>query len=192
MTTVNVYLTFDGNCKAAFDFYKTVFGKEFRDYNTFAEMPPQDGMPPMPEEMKDRIMHVSLPVSEQTTLMGSDTGGEWGQGFQMGNNFSISVNTSSTEEADRIFNSLSKEGVIKQIPFTGYPFLVAGMKRMECSHGKDRDKERKLKRKLEASTVQYFLLLFDHSATPFSFIFQFHLDNDPLLKQLKTIERLSK
>ena len=112
MTTVNVYLTFDGNCKAAFDFYKTVFGKEFRDYNTFAEMPPQDGMPPMPEEMKDRIMHVSLPVSEQTTLMGSDTGGEWGQGFQMGNNFSISVNTSSTEEADRIFNALAAGGKI--------------------------------------------------------------------------------
>ncbi|MDP3644920.1 MAG: hypothetical protein Q8S54_17265 [Bacteroidota bacterium] len=29
MTTVNVYLTFNGNCLEAFNFYKSVFGGEF-------------------------------------------------------------------------------------------------------------------------------------------------------------------
>ena len=67
-----------------------------------------------------------------------------------------------------LFEDISKEGVTKQIQFTGYPFLVAGMKRMECSHGVDRDKERKLKRKLETSAVRciiYFQRYFSLHAT---------------------------
>ena len=30
MTTVNPYLTFNGNCEEAFNFYKEVFGSDFR------------------------------------------------------------------------------------------------------------------------------------------------------------------
>ena len=39
MATVNPYLMFDGNCKEAFDFYKTAFGKDFADINLFGDMP---------------------------------------------------------------------------------------------------------------------------------------------------------
>lgn len=113
MTTVNVYLTFDGNCREAFEFYKTVFNGEFPHVSTFGEMPPQEGMPPMPAEMKDRIMHVSLPISKETILMGSDTGGEWGSDLKIGNNFSISVNTDNLDEARRLFNALSEGGKVK-------------------------------------------------------------------------------
>lgn len=112
MKTVNVYLTFDGNCKKAFDFYKSVFGGEFPYVGTFGEIPPQEGMPPIPDEMKSRIMHISLPISKETMLMGSDAGGEWAPELKVGNNFSLSVNTASTEEADRIFNALSDGGNI--------------------------------------------------------------------------------
>lgn len=110
MTTVNVYLTFEGDCKAAFDFYKSVFGGEFPQVSTFGEMPPQEGMPPIDEKSKDKIMHISLPISKETVLMGSDTGGEWAKNFKKGNNFSITINTENKEEADRIFNDLSKGG----------------------------------------------------------------------------------
>ncbi len=112
MTTVNIYLTFDGNCKEAFEFYKSVFGGEFPYVGTFAEMPPQEGMPPIPEEMKSQIMHMSLPISKETILMGSDTGGGLSGEFKQGNNFSISVTTESKEEADRIFTSLSEGGKV--------------------------------------------------------------------------------
>lgn len=112
MATVNVYLTFDGNCREAFEFYKSVFGGDFQYVGTFGEMPPQEGQPPMPEEMKSRIMHISLPISEETALMGSDTGGEWANDLKQGNNFSISVNATSTEEADRIFEALCEGGNI--------------------------------------------------------------------------------
>lgn len=72
MATVNVYLTFNGNCREAFDFYKSVFGGEYPYIGTFGEMPPQEGKE-MSSEDKDKIMHVSLPISKETMLMGSDT-----------------------------------------------------------------------------------------------------------------------
>lgn len=112
MTTINVYLTFNGNCREAFEFYKSVFGGEFPYVGTFGQMPPQEGLPPLPDSMKDLIMHISLPISKETVLMRSDTGGEWAPQLVTGNNFSISVNTDSTTEADRIFNALANGGKV--------------------------------------------------------------------------------
>ena len=113
MTRINIYLTFQGNCKQAFDFYQSIFGGDYGYVGTFEEMPPQEGMPPMTDEMKKQIIHISLPISKETVLMGSDTGGEWSSDFKQGNNFSISVNTDSKEKADAIFNGLAEKGEIK-------------------------------------------------------------------------------
>lgn len=112
MKAVNIYLTFNGNCKEAFDFYKSILGGDYSHFNTFGEMPPQEGTPPVTEEDKNKVMHVSLPISEHTVLMGSDTGGEWAKGFKQGNNFSVSVSTDKKEEADRIFSELSNGGTV--------------------------------------------------------------------------------
>ena len=112
MTTVNIYMTFDGNCREAFDFYKSVFGGEFAYIGTFADMPPREGMPPVPESEKDRIMHVSLPVSKETALMGSDSSEIFEHVTVVGDNISVSVNTDSMEEAERIFIGLSAGGKI--------------------------------------------------------------------------------
>ena len=113
MTTVNIYLTFEGNCQQAFDFYKSVFGGDFHYVSRFGEMPPQEGVPPLSDDMKDKIMHISLPISKETVLMGSDTGGEWSPDFKVGNNFSISVDTDSKDSADNIFNKLVLGGEVK-------------------------------------------------------------------------------
>lgn len=109
MTTINTYLTFDGNCEAAFNFYKSVFGGEFAHLGKFNEMPP-DPKNPMSEEDLNKVMHVSLPIGKEALLMGSDTGGEWSPNFTPGNNFSISINTDTKAEADRIFNQLAQNG----------------------------------------------------------------------------------
>ncbi len=111
MATVNAYLTFNGNCKEAFEFYKSVFGGEFPYVGTFGEMPPQEDNA-MSEADKDKIMHISLPISKETVIFGSDTGGEWSSGFKAGNNFSLSINAESKEEADRLFNGLSAGGTV--------------------------------------------------------------------------------
>jgi PhnB protein len=112
MATVNVYLNFDGNCKEAFDFYQSVFGGEFPYVGTYGEMPLQEGAPALPEEHKNRIMHISLPIGEGTVLMGADTGGAWAEKVEFGNNVSISINTTNRDEADSIFNALSKNGKV--------------------------------------------------------------------------------
>jgi PhnB protein len=112
MASVNVYLNFNGNCEEAFNFYKSVFGGEFPYIGRCKDMPPQEGMPPMPEDMGNRIMHVSLPISKETMIMGSDTGGEWAKDFKQGNNFSISINASTKQEADDLFNKLAAGGKV--------------------------------------------------------------------------------
>jgi PhnB protein len=112
MTTVNVYLNFEGNCEEAFNFYKSIFGGEFSYLGRFKDMPPQKGIPPMTAEEGEKIMHVSLPISKETTLMASDAGGEWCAEVTKGNNFSVSISTDSQNEADRLFNGLSAGGQV--------------------------------------------------------------------------------
>lgn len=111
MTTVNIYLTFNGNCEEAFNFYKSVFGGEFQHIGRFKDMPAGSDNA-LPAEEAEKIMHVSLPISKETLLMGSDTGGEWSSRYSHGNNFSISINTDSKAEADRLFNGLSAGGEV--------------------------------------------------------------------------------
>jgi PhnB protein len=113
MTTVNVYLTFNGNCEEAFNFYKAAFEAEFAYIGRFNEMPAEAASGSgMSAADGNKIMHVSLPISSETILMGSDTGGEWSSQLVQGNNFSVSINTDSRTEADRLFKTLSQGGTI--------------------------------------------------------------------------------
>lgn len=111
MATVNIYLTFNGNCEEAFHFYQSVFGGEFPYVGRFGEMP-DDEEKKISKKEANRIMHISLPINKETILMGSDTGGEWASGFKQGNNFSISVHCDAKEEAERIFNGLAQGGMV--------------------------------------------------------------------------------
>lgn len=111
MATVNIYLTFDGNCEEAFKFYQSVFGGQIPYMARFKDMPPgEESQVKLGEE--NRIMHVSLPISKETMLMGSDTGGEWASGYSQGNNFTISITADSREEANKLFNGLSAGGKV--------------------------------------------------------------------------------
>lgn len=108
--SLNPYLDFDGNCREAFEFYRSVFGGEFMIFQTFADGPPDD-MPPMSEEVKRQVMHVSLPVGD-SILMGSDSP-PWAEGAPVaGSNFSIAFNPDSREQADAVFAKLSEGGEV--------------------------------------------------------------------------------
>lgn len=112
MAIANIYLNFNGNCEEAFLFYKSVLGGEFSYLGRYKEMPPQEGMPPLPKEAENLIMHISLPLSKETSLMGSDIYGEWTPVFIEGNNFSICLSPNSKDEAKLLFDGLSKGGKI--------------------------------------------------------------------------------
>lgn len=109
MPVLNIYLSFNGNCKEAFDFYKSVFGGEFQYVGTYGEMPPQKEIP-LRDDEKEKIMHITLPISKETMLMGGDTLEAFGAPIVNGNNFTISIKCDSMEEADDLFGKLSVGG----------------------------------------------------------------------------------
>jgi len=109
-TAVNPYLMFNGTCEEAFLFYKSVFGGDFPYIGKFKDAPAEEGEV-LSEEALNRIMHVSLPIGN-SILMGSDTHPRYGDvGF--GDNFSVSINAESREDADKIFNGLSAGGKVE-------------------------------------------------------------------------------
>lgn len=112
MAAINPYFVFNGNCEAAFNLYRSVFGGEFQMISRFGDAPPMPGQE-IPADLKSKIMHVSLPVSKETILMGSDANPAMGN-VQFGQNLSISVSAASKDEADRIFKGLSAGGKVTQ------------------------------------------------------------------------------
>ncbi len=106
---LNAYLTFDGNCREAFELYRTVFGGEFSVLQTFADGPPDM---PVAEADKSRVMHVSLPVGS-SVLMGSDRTAASEPPLVAGNNFSIAIEGRSREHCDEVFARLSEGGSVQ-------------------------------------------------------------------------------
>ena len=106
---LNTYLTFDDNCREAFEFYRSVFGGDFSIVMTYADAPAEMNVP---ESEKDRIMHVSFPVGS-SVLMGSDSCSAFGPPPNAGDNFAISIEAESREHCDEICAKLSEGGTIK-------------------------------------------------------------------------------
>ena len=110
--SLSIYLNFDGNCREAFEFYRSVFGGEFSIVQTFADGPPDMGVP---EEAKDQIMHVSYPIGS-SVLMGSDVMPGFGPSHVQGTNFSVSYTTESREQTDEFFAKISEGGTVQMAP----------------------------------------------------------------------------
>jgi len=63
MAAVSTYLNFVRSTEEAFNFYKLVFGGEFTGgIMRFRDIPQSENMPPIPENEKDLVMHVALPI----------------------------------------------------------------------------------------------------------------------------------
>ncbi len=112
MANINPYLLFDGNCEEAFDFYRGAFGGEFASKMRFSEMDPNAG------DNADKIMHVALPISGDSVLMGSDTPGD---DVTAGSSVSIAIGTNDRGEADKLFGSLSDGGSVT-MPMSDAPW----------------------------------------------------------------------
>jgi PhnB protein len=108
---IHPYLNFDGQTEEAMRFYERAIGGELTEFNRFGAMPAQPGFE-LPEEMKNRVMHVGLRLPGGQMIMASDTMEGMGPPHVVGTNSSISLHPSSREEADRIFQALGKGGEI--------------------------------------------------------------------------------
>ena len=124
MAHVSIYLNFMGNAEEAFTHYKKVFQTEFvMPIMRMTDIPNQEGMPPLSEAEKNRVMHVALPILGGTQLMGTDMLESMGHKLIEGNNVTISLNPDTKAEADRLYQELSKGGADAVAPhdeFWGY------------------------------------------------------------------------
>jgi len=113
MASTSTYLNFVRNTEEAFNFYKSVFGTEFNGpIARFGEIPPQEGMPPLPDADKNLVMHIELPIVGGHKLMGTDAPESMGFKVNFGNNVHINLQPDTREETKRLFEKLSGGGKV--------------------------------------------------------------------------------
>ncbi len=117
MARTSTYLNFSRNTEEAFNFYKSVFGGEFGSggIHRFGDMPPMDGMPPMPDEDKNLVMHIELAIVGGHMLMATDAPETMGFTVNFGNNVSINLEPDTREETKKLFDALSEGGRITMV-----------------------------------------------------------------------------
>ncbi len=124
MASVSIYLNFAGNAEEAFTAYKNIFKSEFSSpVMRMGDMPAQPGMPALSDADKAKVMHVALPILGGIQIMATDMLESMGHKLIEGNNVTISLNPDTKEEADRLYNELSKggtNGVAPHDEFWGY------------------------------------------------------------------------
>jgi PhnB protein len=111
MANINPYIHFNGNAEEAFTFYKSVFGGEFATIVRFKDFSNPEH--PVAEKEADKIMHIALPIGKTSVLMASDTPEFMGKHNENENRSKISISAESKEEADKIYDGLSKGGKIE-------------------------------------------------------------------------------
>lgn len=109
MKSVNPYLNFNGNTEEAFTFYQSVFGGDFPVVVRFKDLDDVN----VPEEERDQIAHIALPLGPNHMLMGTDVLESDDRTLTIGNNFSITISAESAEEAANLFEALSDGGQVE-------------------------------------------------------------------------------
>ena len=103
---MNPYLSFNGQCEAAFKFYEQCLGGRILAMLTYGSSPVADQTPP---EWRDKIMHTRL-IVENTVLMGSDSPPEH---YEQMKGMSVSLSIEKPEDAERIFHALAENGTVR-------------------------------------------------------------------------------
>jgi len=115
MARTSTYLNFPDHTEEVFNFYKSVFKTEFngKGIMRFGDIPPQEGAPPMTDELKNLVMHVELPITGGHVLMGTDAPEQMGFTVKFGNNVYINLEPDSREETKKLFTALSAGGKVE-------------------------------------------------------------------------------
>jgi PhnB protein len=103
---LNPYLTFNGQCEAAFKFYERCLGGKIEMMLSHGEAPTAEQIA---FEWRQKIMHAHLVVGDQV-LMGSDAPPAHYEKLQ---GFSASLGVEDPAEAERIFHALVENGTVR-------------------------------------------------------------------------------
>ena len=103
------YLSFNGRCREAFEFYEKALGGRITFMQTIGESPMASSMP---ADSHGRIMHVTMQIGDQM-LQGADAPS--GQ-FTTPAGFCVSAQFADVTEGKRVFSTLAQNGMV-QMPF---------------------------------------------------------------------------
>jgi len=101
---LSIYLTFNGNCEEAINFYAAAFDQEIEFIQRYGDSPMETSA-----AHKDKIMHCTMDVNG-VKLMASDVMEK--QEVIAGTNVSISVNCNSVDEEEKVFAAMSAGGTV--------------------------------------------------------------------------------
>jgi PhnB protein len=102
---LNPYLSFNGQCEAAFRFYERVLGGKIVMMFTYGEAPEAEHASP---DWHGKIMHARLTLGDKA-LMGSDAPRDR---FERPKGFHVSIGIDDPAEAESIFHALAENGTV--------------------------------------------------------------------------------
>lgn len=103
---LNPYLTFKGECEAAFKFYEKAIGGKLESIFPYEGTPAGEHVP---LEWRKKIMHAQLRIGDEL-LMGSDAEPSR---YETPRGFSVTLNIEDPSQAEKVFNALSDNASIK-------------------------------------------------------------------------------
>ena len=105
----DIYLSFDGNCEEAMNFYQDIFDGEFLMMMRYKDGPPEYNKP----EIENKIMHVTMTFGNGCELKASD---DFHMLLTKGNNFHVSIAADDEAQGHVIFSGLMEGGQVT-MPF---------------------------------------------------------------------------
>lgn len=103
---MNAYVTFGGQCEAAFKFYAECLHGKIVAMLTFGQTPMAEQVP---AGMRNKIAHARLAVGNDV-LMASDAPPER---YEPAKGFSVTLNIAEPAEAERVFHALAEGGTVQ-------------------------------------------------------------------------------
>jgi PhnB protein len=104
---IQPYLSFEGRCQEALDFYKEAVGAKVEAVMHFSDAPPEMKAQ-MSADSMNKVMHSAFQIGD-TTVMASD-GRCTGKAAFSG--VSLTLNADSDAEAEKLFGALGKGGQV--------------------------------------------------------------------------------
>ena len=115
MAQVSTYLNFQDCAEEAMTHYRELFdGEVVGQFVRFGDMAFAEG-PDVPEEDRNKIMHMEVTIADGHVLMATDMLASQGQHVRVGNNTTVMVQLDERAEVDRIFAALAS-GEEEQAP----------------------------------------------------------------------------
>jgi PhnB protein len=102
---LNPYLSFDGRCKAAFEFYEKALGGKIVAMMTYAETPMKDQMP---ADQHGKIVHARMAVGDEVLMGGDAPPGR----YEPAKGMTVTLSIDQPTEAEQVFKALAEGGTV--------------------------------------------------------------------------------